>query len=252
MFSRYAAEGVLQHVTGRQAIFALPTAYVALFATVPTNGSGAGAAEPPGAGYARIATSAASWGAATTPPSQIANAAAIQFPAALGSWGTLLAAGLYDAASGGDLLFWDWLGNNEWAPATVSAAAPAVVTAPAHGYSVGDNLAFTEVFGGAAPAFSQSNLTGLLTVASVPTVDTFTVTNSGTAVNTSGTGSGFVRKVAPYAPPLGISPTFAPGALVLRIDEEAAAVSGFVLGTGTSGTDALGTGTGASDLFGVQ
>lgn len=151
MFSRYAAGGLLQHIAGRAAIFAEPTAYVALFTTAPTADDGTGAVEVSGGGYARVATSAASWGAATAPPPLIANGAAIVFPTATADWGTIVAAGLYDAASGGNLLFWDWLGACAWRPVTVSAADPAVFSLPAHGLAAGATVAFTAVFGGTAP-----------------------------------------------------------------------------------------------------
>jgi hypothetical protein len=133
------------------------------------------------------------------------------------SWGTVTSFGLYDAATSGNLLAWDWLGNYQWLPCTISSASPGVITAHAHGYSAGDNAVFTTVFGGTAPTFSQSNLTGLLAVAN-PTTDTFTVTNSGTAVNTSATGDGMVRKVVTQSVPAGVQPSFAAGALVLYGD----------------------------------
>lgn len=152
MFSRHTAGGLLQHVAGYQAIFAEPTAYVALFTTAPTADDGTGAVEVSGGGYARVATSAASWGAASASPPLIANGAAIVFPTATAGWGTIVAAGLYDAASGGNLLFWDWLGACAWRPVTVSAADPAVFSLPAHGLAAGATVVFTAVFGGTAPA----------------------------------------------------------------------------------------------------
>ena len=215
MFSDHTAQGILQHITGEAAIFVEPTAYLALFTTAPTSDSGAGAVEPVGNGYARVQTSAATWNAAAgSGPSTISNAGAITFPTATGSWGTVVAFGLYDAAAAGNLLAWDWLGNVAWLPCTISSAAPGVITAHAHGYSAADNVVFSTVFGGTAPSFSQSNLTGLLAVVS-PAADTFTVTNGGTAVNTSSTGNGMVRKVATQQIISGVQASFAAGALVL-------------------------------------
>ena len=60
-----------------------------------------------------------------TSPSSITTSAAVSFPAATASWGTVLAFGLYDAASSGNLLTWDYLGNYNWLPVTVSSASPA-------------------------------------------------------------------------------------------------------------------------------
>jgi hypothetical protein len=70
----------------------------------------------------------------------------------------------------------------------------------AHGYSAADLVIFSTEFGGTAPSFSQSNFTGQLAVVS-PATDTFTVTNAATAVNTSSTGSGSVRKITAQSIP---------------------------------------------------
>ena len=101
MFARRTAEGILQHITGQAAIFAEPTAYVALFTTAPSDDAGSGAVEVSGGSYARVATSAATWNAASTgtDPTTIANAAAITFATASASWGSVVALGLYDAAT---------------------------------------------------------------------------------------------------------------------------------------------------------
>lgn len=216
MFARRTAEGILQHITGQAAIFAEPTAYVALFTTAPADDTGTGAIEVSGGGYARVATSAATWNAASTgtDPTTISNAAAITFATASASWGTVVAFGLYDAATSGNLLAWDWLGNYQWLPCTISSASPGVFTAHAHGYNAADPVVYTTVFGGTAPSFSQSNLTGILAVVG-PATDTFTVTNGGTAVNTSATGNGMVRKVVQQSVPSGVQPSFAAGALIL-------------------------------------
>lgn len=274
MFSRHTAGGLLQHVTGRAAIFAEPSAYVALFTTAPTADDGTGGIEVSGGGYARVATSAASWQAATAPPPLIANSAGLAFPAEGSAWGTIVAAGLYDAASGGNLLAWDWLGAHAWRPCTISAASPAVIDLPAHNYALGDEVAFTTLWGGAAPALAGGSGalgSNALSVVASRTADTFTLTTGGTAVNTTGTGNGMARKVVPASVPQGITLLFPPGALVLimgaSIPAPLAAVLAAraqarpgltvpagapVLGTGTATTDALGAGTGSSDLLGVQ
>lgn len=214
-FSNYTAQGILNQVCGKSAIFSLPTAYVALFTAVGTD-AGGGFTEVSGGSYARVATSGATWNSASgTSPSTISNSATISFPTSTGSWGTVIAWGLYDASSGGNLLAWDYLGNFSWLPVTVSAASPAVLTAPAHGYSVADTVVYTTEYGGAAPTFSASNFTGLLTLAHAAT-DTFDVTNSATAVNTSTSGNGMVRKVASQTIGSGILPSFGANALQLN------------------------------------
>lgn len=72
--------------------------YLALFTVAPTL-STAGT-EVTGAGYQRVATT---W--AATVNGQTSNASVLTFPVATAAWGTVVAYGLYDASSGGHLLY---------------------------------------------------------------------------------------------------------------------------------------------------
>ena len=222
MFARRTAEGVLQHITGYTAIFTEPTAYIALFTTAPTDDTGTGAVEVSGGAYARVATTqgtSGTWAAASsgTDPTTEANALAITFPTASANWGTVVAFGMYDAATGGNLLAWDWLGNFQWLPTTVSAASPGVFTAHAHGYNAADPVVFSVVFGGTAPTSSGGALgSNNISLVVSPTTDTFTLTTAGTAVATSTTGNGMVRKIVQQSVPSGVQPSFASGQLVLQ------------------------------------
>ena len=221
----YSAANVLAYITGKTAVPTLPTVYVGLFTTAPTSDSGVtGAVEVSGGSYARVATSGATWATPTASSGSepavtaafTANASTITFPAAPANWGTAVAFGLFDAPTGGNLLAWDYLGNFPWLPATMSSASPGVINAHAHGYSAADPVVVTAKYGGALPSFSQSNLTGVLAVVS-PTADTFTVTNGGTAVNTSATGDFSVRKIVQQSIPSGITASFAASALTLSL-----------------------------------
>lgn len=213
-FTDRTSLGILGHIVGKTALFSLPTVYVALFTAVGTD-AGTGFAEVTGGSYARVATAGSDWNSASgSAPSQISNAATLTFPTASADWGTIVGFGLYDASSGGNLLAWDFFGNYNWLPATVSSASPAVITTKAHGYSAADLIQFTTEYGGTTPSFSQSNFTGALAVVS-PSTDTFTVTNGGTAVNTSTTGAGMIRKVAAQAIASGASAAFPAGSLIL-------------------------------------
>ena len=147
-------------------------------------------------------------------PSSITNTGAITFATPSANWGNVLAFGLYDASTSGNLLAWDYLGGYSWLPCTISSAAPGVFTSHAHGYSASDNVIFSTEYGGTAPSFSQSNLTGTLAVVS-PATDTFTVTNGGTAVNTSSTGDGMVRKITVQTISTGVVASFAAGTLTM-------------------------------------
>ena len=204
------ARGIIAQVTGKAAIYTLPNpAYVGLMTADPGDASTSN--EVSGNGYNRVSAAAAAWNAAGgSAPATISNASAITFPAATGAgWGTVLIAGLFDAASAGNLLFWDYLGAFDWLPFTCTSASPGVLTAPAHGFSNADTVVVTAEFGGALPTTGGS-WTGTKTVAGV-TTDTFTA-----GVNTTGTGNGMVRKVVGQSVPAGVTVSFAIGQLVLK------------------------------------
>lgn len=88
------------------------TTYVGLFTTSPTTDASASytGTEVTGGSYARVAvTSSSGWSAITggsTAPSQISNAGIITFPTPTVSWGTVLAIGIFDASTTGNLLWW--------------------------------------------------------------------------------------------------------------------------------------------------
>ena len=213
-FTDRTSQGILNHLTGKSAIFTMPTAYVALFTAVGSD-AGTGFTEVSGGAYARISTAAGDWNSATgSAPSQISNLNTLTFPTATADWGTIIAFGLYDASTAGNLLAWDFFGNYLWQPTTVSAASPAVLTAHAHGFSGGDLVEWTIEYGGTNPTFSASNFTGALTVTS-PATDTFSVTNASTAVNTSATGNGMVRKLVAQAVNNVASAAFPAGSLII-------------------------------------
>jgi len=77
-----------------------PTAwYVALYTVAPTDTGGG--TEVSGTDYARTAVT---FSVSGTSPATASNSAAVEFPEAGGSWGTVVAAGIFDASSAGNLL----------------------------------------------------------------------------------------------------------------------------------------------------
>jgi hypothetical protein len=92
-------ENALINATLRNTAYTSPTTvYVALYTTDPTDADTG--TEVSGNGYARqsVTFSAPSDGATS-------NSAAVEFPQATGSWGTVAYIGLLDASSGGNLLY---------------------------------------------------------------------------------------------------------------------------------------------------
>lgn len=97
-FSDYLENELLDHALGTGSYTAPSTVYVGLStATLGDDNSGT---ELSGSGYAR---QSAAFDAAVSGTAD--NTAAIEFPAATASWGTISHFGIYDAASSGNLLF---------------------------------------------------------------------------------------------------------------------------------------------------
>jgi len=196
----------------------LVTAYsfVGLFTAVGTD-AGTGFTEVSGGSYARFSTAPADWNAATgSSPSTISNLNPLTFNTATANWGTVIAWGLFDALTSGHLGCWDYVGNFQWLPAFIRASSPASFLVHGHSYMISDTVVFTTEYGGQAPIFRQSNLTGLLAVAHT-TTDIFDVTNSAVQVNTAGTGDGSVRKIVPTIVNSGAKWQFDPSTLVISL-----------------------------------
>ncbi|HCE10140.1 MAG TPA: hypothetical protein DEQ40_16360 [Oxalobacteraceae bacterium] len=192
----------------------IPAATTVLSTTSTTvvmsaNAAGAGVGGTDSIGFSAFS------GASGSAPSSAVNGSIITFATpGTGGWGTVVFFGLYDAITAGNYLDGDYIGNFPWLPVSISSASPGVMTTHAHGYSVADTLVYSVEYGGTAPTFSASNLTGLLAIAHAAT-DTLDVTNASVAVNTSATGSGMIRKVASQSIPAGVVASFAASALTL-------------------------------------
>lgn len=122
-FSDYLENELLDHVFGAAAFTAPSSIYVAAFTASP--GDDDSGTEVTGGSYARVAVTnnatnfpAASGGAKS-------NANAITFPTATADWGTVVAVGLYDASTSGNLLAWADLGTSQSVPSGVTLAIPA-------------------------------------------------------------------------------------------------------------------------------
>lgn len=95
-FSNYLENKVMLHVFGGTSYTAPATLYVGLYTSNP--GEGNTGTEVSGGSYARQSA------AFTITGNAAANTAAIEFPTATGSWGTVTYVGVSDALSGGNLL----------------------------------------------------------------------------------------------------------------------------------------------------
>ena len=100
-FSNDAEGKVLDHIF-KLAAYTQPTLYVGV-STADPGEDGATLAEPSGNAYARVATTAASWGRTGA---EVSNAAQLAFPEATGSWGSLTHFAVFDAATAGNIVFY--------------------------------------------------------------------------------------------------------------------------------------------------
>lgn len=97
--SNYLENKLLDHCLGT-ASFTMPAqVYVALYTVAPTDSGGG--TEVSGGSYARQAIDfAAASGGSAIPTAKV------EFPTATASWGTIVAVGLFDASTSGNLLWW--------------------------------------------------------------------------------------------------------------------------------------------------
>ena len=97
-FSDYLENKLLAHSFSNTAYTSPSSVFLGLFTTAPTDAGGG--TELSGSGYTRKVASFTTTGAAAT------NASAVEFPTATGDWGTIVAVGIFDAASSGNFLGW--------------------------------------------------------------------------------------------------------------------------------------------------
>lgn len=117
-FTDYLEDKILDHVFGGTAYTAPTTLYVGLH-TSASSDSAAGT-EVSGGSYAR---QTASFTVSGTTPTEATTGAAIEFPTATASWGTVTYAGVYDALTGGNLLAYAELTD----PSDFSTALPKAI-----------------------------------------------------------------------------------------------------------------------------
>ena len=99
-FSDYLEDAVLDHVFRNTALTSPTTVYLALYTVAPTDAGGG--TEVTGGGYARQAIT---FGAASG--GLMSNTVAVSFTASGANFGDVVAVGIFDALTVGNLLAWD-------------------------------------------------------------------------------------------------------------------------------------------------
>jgi hypothetical protein len=95
-FTNFLETEILDHVFAGAAYTAPSTKYLGLFTAAP--GEAGGGTEVSGSAYARQSI------AFTTSGDTTSNNAAVEFPTATGSWGTITHIGVFDASTSGNLM----------------------------------------------------------------------------------------------------------------------------------------------------
>lgn len=97
--SNYAEDLVLDWLFTTASATRPTSWFVALYTVAP--GEGGGGTEVSGGSYVRQAVTFTVSG---TAPTQAANSTAVEFPTATASWGTVVAAAIFDASTAGNML----------------------------------------------------------------------------------------------------------------------------------------------------
>jgi hypothetical protein len=188
--SDYYENKIIDHLFRNQAFTPPTTVYVSLHSGRPGD---TGANEISGGSYARqsVTLTAASGGASD-------NSSAVSFtnmPAV-----TVVAFGLWDASSAGNLLAWGWLqpsgGYQRLFVVESADLTTDEITSPSHGLAANDRVVFESLLGQSLPTGLS---TGTVYYVISPTTDTFKVstTQGGSAVDITAVGSGLLLKVTP-------------------------------------------------------
>lgn len=180
-------------VLGGTAFSAPGTVYAALFTDAPVDAGSGGTELTIGVdGYARVAITNNGTNFPALSGGLKQNGTAITFPQATASWGTIVAWGLYDAATSGNLLYWGLLVSSQF---LFTALSSDTFTAVGHNFSAHDTVYLEAIQGVALPTGVSAET--LYYVESI-SGDTFVLaaTSGGSAINITATGGGWIEKTA--------------------------------------------------------
>jgi len=104
-FTNFLETEILDHVFGGSAYTAPTTLYLALYTAAP--GETGGGTEVSGGAYARQSV------AFTTTGNTTSNSAAVEYPTATSSFGTVTHVGVFDASTGGNLMAYATLSSSK-------------------------------------------------------------------------------------------------------------------------------------------
>lgn len=210
----------------RGASYTKPTVQaVALFIAAPSDTGGG--TEVSGGSYARVAlnpsntnwtsTQGGTSGASTGTSGITTNAIAVTFPAPSANWGTVVAVGIFDATTSGNLKSWEFLTTANSKFLFTAVASTDTFFAPGHNFANGEQVACRPKANSALPTGITAN--SLYYVISVSGASfALATTAGGTAINITTDGAGEVIKVVPQNIVSGAAaPSFAVGSLGYKV-----------------------------------
>jgi hypothetical protein len=209
---------LLDHVLGNAAYTAPATIHVGLFTVAPTDTGGG--TECSAGNYARkaVTNNATNFPAASSGLKQ--NGVPIDFVQANADWAPVItpvvAFGLFDAATSGNLLYWGWLGTDDGKLFTGLNTGD-VLTVPGHTLVNTDQVRLLAVPGATLPTGLSEGTTYFVISVSGNTLQ-LSLTSGGAAVVITVDGSGLIAKLISKPVLSGDTPSFAINALQIRED----------------------------------
>lgn len=109
--SDYLENKILNYIFNGSSFSAPSTVYIGLYTSAPSDTGGG--TEVSGGSYARVAITCNTTNFPTTTTGLIQNAVAQNFAQASAGWGTIVAFGIFDALTSGNLLYWGLITPNK-------------------------------------------------------------------------------------------------------------------------------------------
>jgi hypothetical protein len=216
--SNFLENELLDHVLSAATYTPPATVYVGLFTAAPTDAGGG--TECSAGNYARkdVTNNATNWPAASGGLKQ--NGAAITFVQANADWAPpaspVVAFGIFDAPTGGNLLYWGWLGTDDGKLFTGLNTGD-VLTVPGHTLVNNDQVRLLAVPGATLPTGLSEGTTYFVISVSGNTLQ-LSLTQGGAAVTITADGSGLIAKIVSKAVQTDDTPSFAINTLQIRED----------------------------------
>lgn len=182
---------LLDHWLGNSAYTAPANVFFALFTVAPTDAGGG--TEVTGGSYARVSVANNLTNFPSANPKS--NAGAITWPTATAGWGDIVAVGVFDALTVGNLLDWGWLGSDDGRIFTGLNTGD-VLTVPGHTLVNTDQVRLLAVPGSILPTGLSEGQTYFVISVSGNTLQ-LSLTSGGAAVVITVDGSGLIAKITP-------------------------------------------------------